>query len=411
MFLLGVAAAAALTACEASKSSTPLSPSVAGPIAGVNITAPQPVSPGSGARIATDDQPITLVIRNAQTNGQRPLSYVFEVAADAAFTQKVYSRSGITPGEGQTSHRISDALSPDHTYYWRTQAVDGANSSQFMSATSFAIFTPVVFGTPAPVQPANGSSVSSLRPTFVVTNSTRSGPAGAISYVIDVALDQAFTQRIAVLTALEQPTQTQLTPTEDFPAGKQIFWRAKANDGTNDGPWSAILFFTTPSSGGSPGPGPGPGPTPPPGGGPAANDALDPRSISVVKGADITTWSVTSTLTRVTVGNGQLCTEHTMAGRWPQLPFFSDPATVEGNQWVFANIGGRWYGGAGEWLRPGQTCKAIDDNFARDSFAGTIMAGWRPHSGESVGFAVSTPARAGQWGSAERSNIVVIPWP
>jgi hypothetical protein len=408
MTVIGVAAVCSLTACEASKSSNPLSPSVAGPIPGVNITAPQAISPSQGARIANGQQPVTLTIRNAQSNGKRPLSYVFEVATDTAFAQKVYSRSGVTPGDGQTSHRVSDALSADHTYYWRARAVDGANSGDFMQPASFAIFTPVVFGAPGLAQPANGARVSSLRPLFVLTNASRTGPAGVIVYVIDLALDQAFTQRIAIVTGGEQTGQTQLSPGQDLPASKQIFWRARATDSANEGPWSPAQMFTTPG-GGSPSPGPSPGPTPGPA--PSANDAIDVRGVSIVKGADIRGWAVTSTLTRVTVGNGQLCTEHTKAGRWPQLPFFSDPATVEGNQWVFANIGGRWYGGAAEWLRPGQTCKHIDSNFARDSFAGTVMASWYPRSGESVGFAVSTPARAGQWGPPERSNIVVIPWP
>jgi hypothetical protein len=409
MLAIGVSVVCSLTACETSKSSNPLSPSVAGPIKGVNITAPQAVSPTQGARIATGDQPITLTVRNAQTNGQRPLSYVFEVAIDANFAQKVYSHTGITPGDGQTSHKIGDALSADHTYYWRARAVDGANSGDFMPPATFAIFTPVVFGAPGLAQPANGARVSSLRPVFVLTNSPRSGPVGAIVYVIDVALDAGFTQRVTLVSGPEQPNQTQLTPGQDLPAGKQIFWRARATDASNEGPWSAAAMFTTPSSGGSPSPGPSPNPNPQPG--PAANDAIDLRTVSIVKGADITGWSVTSTLTRVTIGNGQLCTEHTKAGRWPAVPFFSDPATVEGNQWIFANIGGRWYGGAGEWLRPGQTCKGIDSNFARDSFAGTIMANWYPRSGEQVGFAVSTPARAGQWGPPERSNVVLVPWP
>ena len=39
----------ALAGCEAQKSSNPLSPSVAGPIAGVSITAPQLIEPPSTA--------------------------------------------------------------------------------------------------------------------------------------------------------------------------------------------------------------------------------------------------------------------------------------------------------------------------------------------------------------------------
>jgi len=51
----GVAAAlVAVSACEASKSSTPLSPSVAGPIPGVTISAPKMLEPVSGQLIIAD---------------------------------------------------------------------------------------------------------------------------------------------------------------------------------------------------------------------------------------------------------------------------------------------------------------------------------------------------------------------
>src|SRR6185312_17233155 len=94
------AAVLSLTACQATKSSNPLSPSVAGPIPGVNITAPKPLDPAAGSKIAVDKQPLTLMIQNASTSGVRPLSYVFEVATDAGFTNKVFSRDSITPGDG-----------------------------------------------------------------------------------------------------------------------------------------------------------------------------------------------------------------------------------------------------------------------------------------------------------------------
>ncbi|MBI4485647.1 MAG: hypothetical protein HY655_06510, partial [Acidobacteria bacterium] len=65
---LAVAAAVvSLTACEASKSSNPLSPSVAGPIPGVEISAPKILEPISGTKIAIDKQPVTLLIENASS--------------------------------------------------------------------------------------------------------------------------------------------------------------------------------------------------------------------------------------------------------------------------------------------------------------------------------------------------------
>src|SRR5882672_6308264 len=90
---LGVCTAVlALTACQTSKSSNPLSPSVAGPIPGVEISAPKILEPVVGAKIAADEQPLSLLIENSSSNGVRPLSYAFEVATDVGFTNKVFVR-------------------------------------------------------------------------------------------------------------------------------------------------------------------------------------------------------------------------------------------------------------------------------------------------------------------------------
>ena len=94
---------ALLTAgCSASKSSTPLSPTVAGPLPGVNISAPKPLEPVS-AQVPVDKQPVTLLIENASSNGPRPLSYDFEVATDLTFANKVFTRSSVDAGpDGRT---------------------------------------------------------------------------------------------------------------------------------------------------------------------------------------------------------------------------------------------------------------------------------------------------------------------
>src|SRR5258708_8759617 len=110
--------------CQASKSSNPLSPTVAGPIAGVTITAPQPTSPSANAEIAINQQPVTLTVKNAGTNGVRPLSYTFQVAADTGFSQPVYAHAAIPPGDGQTSERMGDRVGTPGTYYWRAPPPD-----------------------------------------------------------------------------------------------------------------------------------------------------------------------------------------------------------------------------------------------------------------------------------------------
>ena len=171
---LGVCTAIlAVTACETSKSSNPLSPSVAGPIPGVEITAPKVLEPSVGARVAADAQPVSLLIENASSPGVRPLSIVFEVATDAGFTNKVFSREAIAPGEGG---RI-DAASAGSS--WRAAAHPSGtraprtapNTDPFSAAANFAVFTPIVIEAPEPIaRAAMNATVSSLRPQFVVNN-------------------------------------------------------------------------------------------------------------------------------------------------------------------------------------------------------------------------------------------------
>src|SRR5215212_4841796 len=109
----------ALAGCEAQKSSNPLSPSVAGPIAGVQITAPKLVEPVQGFRYKESQQPIKLVIENATSTGVRPRAYIFEVAPDSAYTSKVFARSGVPQEEGGRTSVQIDRLDLGRAYYWR----------------------------------------------------------------------------------------------------------------------------------------------------------------------------------------------------------------------------------------------------------------------------------------------------
>src|SRR6185436_12390218 len=62
------------------KTENPLTPTIAGPIPGVNIAPPSPLDPKDGRQIEFSSQPITLSMQNAQTNGVRPLTYLVEIA-------------------------------------------------------------------------------------------------------------------------------------------------------------------------------------------------------------------------------------------------------------------------------------------------------------------------------------------
>ena len=162
-----VAAAVALSACEAEKSRNPLSPNVAGPIAGVSISPPTPVNPVNGAEVL-NTAPVRLVFNNGSTNGERPLFYIVELASDAAFTNKVFAQSKVTPGSTQTSIVVDAALTADRTYYWRAKADDGANESEYSSVAKFDIVVPIVIEAPC-------SDVAGQRPGRLVDATSARG--------------------------------------------------------------------------------------------------------------------------------------------------------------------------------------------------------------------------------------------
>jgi hypothetical protein len=246
-------------ACTAAKSSTPLSPTVAGPIPGVDISAPKTLEPAN-QKIPVDAQPLTLLAENAGSTGVRPLSYVFDVAVDAGFTSIVFTREGITPGEGgRTSVRLPDRLAPERSYFWRVRAQDGANTGPYSAPANFDVFTPIVIDSPGLVAPAVNSVGEPQRPTFIVNNVARSGPVGPLTYHFELSDSGSFANMVFA-DIPEQPNQTRITTPGDLAFGTVYYWRARAFDAKTLGPWSTTRSFQTLAK-------PLPPPPPDPGGG------------------------------------------------------------------------------------------------------------------------------------------------
>lgn len=232
-----------------SRSSNPLSPSIAGPIPGVGITAPTVVAPAVDALVDTNTQPITLQVGNAETNGVRPLSYRFEIATDPNFTNPVFTKDGVPQdGSGRTSMTLPGPLSAERKYYWHARAGDGANTGPFGATSAFNVFTPVVFGTPTLLAPINDVTASTQQPRFVIGNAPHSGPVGQVAYYLEVATSASFSQVVAAYSFPETGNQTELTAPASLAAG-QYFWHARAFEGGHSGPFSGVQSFRTPSSG------------------------------------------------------------------------------------------------------------------------------------------------------------------
>jgi hypothetical protein len=240
-----LAATLTVTACESTKSANPLSPTVAGPIPGVNITQPKLLEPGSGWEVNADKQPLTLLIENASSNGVRPLSYLFEVATDPNFRSKVLSKGGVAPGRGgRTSLRLANKLPANRTYYWRALAGDGANTGAFSPTVSFKLMEPVVIERPVPISPVNGDQTDTT-PTLRFRNADRSGPVGSISYRVEVSRNAQFTAIAWNGRTGERGGSDTTITTGALAAGTTYFWRARASDSSHDGPWSNATHFVT----------------------------------------------------------------------------------------------------------------------------------------------------------------------
>jgi hypothetical protein len=263
-FSLAVCSAAflaALVGCEAQKSSNPLSPSVAGPIAGVEITPPRMIEPAQGAKFKEAQQPIRLLVENATSSGVRPLYYTFEVASDGEFQTKMFARSQVPPGgDGRTTVQI-DRLELGRTYHWRARAEDGANSGPYVTA-QFQLLPRASIGAPPQIAPINNERTGTRQPTMFAGRPERNEAVGGLVYEFQIALDGAFSQIVASALADETGGQTTFTPGHALAANTQHFWRVRAADAETQGPWSAVQGFITAAAAPGPSPGPGPGPAP-----------------------------------------------------------------------------------------------------------------------------------------------------
>jgi len=249
-----------LAGCEQVKSANPLSPTVAGPIAGVTISAPTPVEPSTGAAVTPSADGVTFVVQNPTTTGERPLWLEFELSTDAGFQTLIHRAERITPGaSGRTTYRVPHTLAHATSYHWRVRALDGANAGPHSAPASFRTVDPVIIEPPTPLAPSG--AVTSNQVTFSLQNGRISGTTG-VSYRIEVA-DRPDPSAIVVVLTVPASSSgvTNIAAPMAAAWNTTYYWRASATDGTRTSPFSPVLSFRTPAP---PVPAPTPPPAPPP---------------------------------------------------------------------------------------------------------------------------------------------------
>lgn len=241
--LAALAVAVCLVGCEAAKSANPTAPSVAGPIPGVNITAPRALEPFAGQKITFTGEAPSLLIENAGTSGVRAIWLEIDVATDASFSQLVHHADNVTLGDGgRTIYRLPTALAAGYTYYWRMKANDGANSGPYSEAISFSVVPPVVIDAPTATTPSG--NINTNAPEFRVTNGAISGTSG-VGYGFEVARDSAFRQIVAIVTVPVNGSGTTSMTMGSLPYDSVFYWRVRGSDGTKESNYSNTLAFKT----------------------------------------------------------------------------------------------------------------------------------------------------------------------
>jgi hypothetical protein len=178
-------------------------------------------------------------------------------------------------------------------------------------------------------------------------------------------------------------TTTYVVPTS-LKGGIRHAIRARAKYGDASGPWSAVISVTPSASVGL--------------------DEIDANQVTYLH-RNIANWEQISVVTDIRIGASEICVFHTKAGQFP-TSIYGD-ISIEGNVWVFAPIGGKWYGATWDWLRPGQVCKGENTNqLGVDQIRIPPMdGGWRPPSGSPICFAISARARDDVQAGEVRTNI------
>jgi len=232
-----------LVGCETAKSANPTAPSVAGPIPGVNITAPKPLEPYSGSTLTFTGEPQTLLIENAGTSGARALYLQLEVATDDQFRSLVFQADRISLGpDGRTSYQLPSPLGAGYTYYWHTRAVDGANSGPYSATYNFAVVPPVTIDPPF-AQAPSGTVTGSNKPEFKAVNGAIFHTTG-VTYRFEVAKDAGFTQLVAVVTVPVNGSGTTSMTIGELPYKTTFYWRVRGSDGTKESNYSNTASFT-----------------------------------------------------------------------------------------------------------------------------------------------------------------------
>ncbi len=157
--------------------------------------------------------------------------YQIQVATDKTITAPVHDKTITGLSNSQDNSAI---LSTGTAYYWRVRSFNTAgNYSGWSTVWSLRI----KYAAPTLNLPSNGSTVTTLRPTF-----TWNAAAGAASYTIQVSRNAGF----SVLAINKTVTIPNYNAVANLLSRTTYYWRVQVNGTFGPSNWSVIFHFVTP---------------------------------------------------------------------------------------------------------------------------------------------------------------------
>jgi hypothetical protein len=139
-FMVSSLAAVAIAAAACSSNSKdPLSPSP-GAKGTVTLAAPTAAFPSPDEQVGWLEQPFTLRVTNAALTGSSatPVTYEFDLANDAAFTDILFHAQDVAQGTDTTSVELPQIPTP-RFLFWRARASNGTVTSGYSPAVKFEL--------------------------------------------------------------------------------------------------------------------------------------------------------------------------------------------------------------------------------------------------------------------------------
>lgn len=216
---------------------------------GSGATPPDPpacLSPASPSESPTATP--TLTVTNSPSAGI--LLYHFQVARNELFTTSL-QQATVSPGAGTTAWAVPTALTENTVQYWRCRAEDQGTGQASTWTPNARFFVNAVNNPPnAPTlnAPGSGATVTTTIPTLTSNNTTDPDDNEtmnyALTYEIAVYSDAACTSLVTNQAGIaEGATTTSWTVVTALSENTDYWWRARANDGVQDGSWSTSRSF------------------------------------------------------------------------------------------------------------------------------------------------------------------------